>query len=188
MIRSELDWESIRLSPRDGFGVVGTLGFGDQRLTLMFLLKMVDYSRSFLLLSTGFFYRQVGGTILKLSYFMVGPYYFCVSPWHFDNGASSKIDDVLSEDGGLLQVLPLAVHLNFFLTDNQVGPFLFSELFCGTPPSCLKVIGGWGSGFELGWIGLGLGLRGFGINGLGLDNSRKKTRPDGRQGQALVYG
>ena len=25
----ELDWESIKSSPRDGFGVVGTLGFGD---------------------------------------------------------------------------------------------------------------------------------------------------------------
>ena len=25
------------------------------------------------------------------------------------------------------------------------GPFLFSELFCGTPPSCLKVRGG-------GWV------------------------------------
>ena len=37
----------------------------------------------------------------------------------FDNGASSKIDDVLTEDGGLLHVLPLAVHLNFF--DGQVG-------------------------------------------------------------------
>ena len=24
------------------------------------------------------------------------------------------------------------------------GPFLFSELFCGTPPSCLKVGGGGG--------------------------------------------
>ena len=30
----------------------------------------------------------------------------------FDNGATSKIDDVLSEDVGLLHVLPLAVHLN----------------------------------------------------------------------------
>ena len=42
---------------------------------------------------------------------------FSVSPWHFDNGASSKIDDVLAEDGGLLHFLPLAVHLNFFLMD-----------------------------------------------------------------------
>ena len=33
---------------------------------------------------------------------------------HFNNDASSKIDDVLTEDGGLLHVLPLAVHLNFF--------------------------------------------------------------------------
>ena len=37
--------------------------------------------------------------------------------WHFGNGASSKIDDVLAEDGGLLHVLPLAVHLIFFLMD-----------------------------------------------------------------------
>ena len=56
----------------------------------------------------------------------------------FDNGASSKIDDVLAEDGGLLHVLPLAVHLKFFLRTSRVdhsGPFLFSEHFCGTPPS-----------------------------------------------------
>ena len=43
-----------------------------------------------------------------------------ISPWHFDNGASSKIDDVLSEDCGLLHVLILAVHLKFFF-DGQVG-------------------------------------------------------------------
>ena len=48
---------------------------------------------------------------------VVGPQYFRVIPWHFENGASSKIGDVLGEDGGLLHVLPLAVHLNFFLTD-----------------------------------------------------------------------
>ena len=30
--------------------------------------------------------------------------------WHFDSGASSKIDDVLAEDGGLLHVLPLFEH------------------------------------------------------------------------------
>ena len=29
----------------------------------------------------------------------------------FDNGATSKIDDVLTEHGGLLHVLPLAVNL-----------------------------------------------------------------------------
>ena len=29
----------------------------------------------------------------------------------FANGQSSKIDDVLAEGGGLLHVLPLAVHL-----------------------------------------------------------------------------
>ena len=34
--------------------------------------------------------------------------------WKFDNGASSKIDDVLTEHGGLLHILPQTVHLNFF--------------------------------------------------------------------------
>ena len=48
---------------------------------------------------------------------VVGPKDFLVIPWHFENGASSKIDDVLAEDGELLHVLPLAVHLNFFLMD-----------------------------------------------------------------------
>ena len=37
--------------------------------------------------------------------------------WHFDN--ASKIDDVLTEHGGLLHVLPLAVCLSFFC--GQVG-------------------------------------------------------------------
>ena len=45
---------------------------------------------------------------------VVGPQDFWVISWHFEKGASSKIDDVLTEDGGLLHVLPLAVHLNFF--------------------------------------------------------------------------
>ena len=31
----------------------------------------------------------------------------------FDNGATSKFDDVLLEHGGLTHVLPLAVHLRF---------------------------------------------------------------------------
>ena len=37
--------------------------------------------------------------------------------WHFDNDAESKIDDVLLEHGGLLHVLSLAVHPEFFLLD-----------------------------------------------------------------------
>ena len=68
------------------------------------------------------------------------------------------------------------------------GPFLFSELFCGTPPSCLKVRGGGGGwvggglqdfsvspsplwvnlGFKLGLTGLGLGLEGLGTNRFGV--------------------
>ena len=43
-------------------------------------------------------------------------YYGC---WHFDNDATSKIDDVLTEHGELLRVLPLTVHLRFFA--GQVG-------------------------------------------------------------------
>ena len=38
--------------------------------------------------------------------------------WHFDNGAKSKSDDVLTEHGGLPHVLPLAVHLRFVFLDN----------------------------------------------------------------------
>ena len=30
--------------------------------------------------------------------------------WHFDNGATSKIDDVLTEHDELLHFLPIAVH------------------------------------------------------------------------------
>ena len=32
------------------------------------------------------------------------------------------------------------------------GPLLFSELFCRTPPSCLKVTGGWGGVGAPFWI------------------------------------
>ena len=35
--------------------------------------------------------------------------------WHFDIGATSRIDDVLNEHGGLPHVSPLASHLNSFL-------------------------------------------------------------------------
>ena len=58
-------------------GVVGILIMVHQVRLMMFLLKMVDYSMSFLLLSTlNFFDRQVGWTILDQSYFLnfyVGP-------------------------------------------------------------------------------------------------------------------
>ena len=55
----------------------------------------------------------------------------------FDNGATSKIDDALTEHVGLLHVLPLAVQLIFFFvsvggtilnlsysSSFHVGPFL----------------------------------------------------------------
>ena len=80
-----------------------------------------------------------------------------LSPGIFENGASIKIDDVFAEDGGLLYVLPLAVHLNFCLWTSRVdhsGPVLFSELFCWILPSCFKVIGGAGGlGLVGGWVG-----------------------------------
>ena len=44
--------------------------------------------------------------------------------WHFDNDATSKIGIVLTEHGGLLHVLPLAVHLRFFLLDNSLSFFV----------------------------------------------------------------
>ena len=50
---------------------------------------------------------------------VVGPQDFHVIPLHFENGASSKIDDVLDEDAELLHVLSLAVYLNFF--ERQIG-------------------------------------------------------------------
>ena len=79
---------------------------------------------------------------------------------------------------------------DFFWWTSRVdhsGPFLFSELFCGTPPSCLKVrggLGGWVVAYRIlvsapvpfgliwvsNWVGLDWdwGLRGWGLVGLGL--------------------
>ena len=66
--------------------------------------------------------------------------------WYFDNGATSKIDDVLTEHGVLLLVLPLAVHLKYIFCWTSIGDhskmFLLFGFCCGTPPSCLKVRGG----------------------------------------------
>ena len=52
---------------------------------------------------------------------VVCPLDFLVSPWPFENGALSKIDDVLAEDGGLLHVLPLTVHLKFCIDTGDDG-------------------------------------------------------------------
>ena len=41
--------------------------------------------------------------------------------WHFDNGATGKVDDVFLDHGGLPHVLPLAVQLE--LVDKYGGPF-----------------------------------------------------------------
>ena len=47
--------------------------------------------------------------------------------WHFDNGATSKNDDALTEHDVLLCVLPLAVHLTFFY--GQVGGTILSKFY-----------------------------------------------------------
>ena len=95
----------------------------------------------------------------------------------FGNGARSKIDDDLAEHGGLLHVLSLAVHLRFFCWTNRRDhpePFLPFNFYCGTPPSCLKVIGWWGGvvAHEILVSAQGPLVLGFGLKGLGpeLDN------------------
>ena len=68
-LKGILDGESIRSSPRDGLST-------SYRLTKGWL---------------GFVgWVGVVGWVL-------GPQDFCVIPWHFENGASSKIDYVLAE-------------------------------------------------------------------------------------------
>ena len=64
----------------------------------------------------------MGGWLAVVGW-VVGPQVFHVIPWHFENGAAIKIDDVLAEYCELLHVLPLAVHLYFFLMDKLGGPF-----------------------------------------------------------------
>ena len=53
-----------------------------------------------------------------------------------------KTDDIFIEHGGLPYVLSLAVHLGAHV-DRGVhsATLLIFEFFCGTPSSCLKVIG-----------------------------------------------
>ena len=46
------------------------------------------------------------------------------------------------------------------------GPFLFSELFCGPPPSCLKVIG---------WVG---GGGGGGLQDFSVSPGSESTEPE----------
>ena len=47
-------------------------------------------------------------------------------------------DNVLLNHGGLPHVIPLAVHLEYFLVDKYRGPLMFFlfEFCCETPPSC----------------------------------------------------
>ena len=76
----------------------------------MFLLKMVDYSMSFLSLCTSNILQKSRVDISRP--FLLSEL-FCGTP-------PSCFDDFLAEDGELLYLLPLADHLNF-LFDGQVG-------------------------------------------------------------------
>ena len=53
------------------------------------------------------------------------------------------IDDVLTEHGRLLHVLPFSVHCG-----DHSETFLLFEFFCGTLPSCLNA-----SSRVVGWVG-----------------------------------
>ena len=46
-----------------------------------------------------------------------------------DNGATSKIDNVLTEHVGRLHILPLTVHLKFFFLDRQVGGTILGKFY-----------------------------------------------------------
>ena len=56
----------------------------------------------------GLFHHAFGTNFTEFVYFGF---------WHFDNGGRSNFDDILLEHGGLLHVLPLAVHWKFFWLD-----------------------------------------------------------------------
>ena len=61
--------------------------------------------------------------------------------WHIEIGATSKIDDVLIEQGGLPFVLPFAVHLELFCGTSRWDyskMFLPFEFFLWDPSSMLK--------------------------------------------------
>ena len=57
--------------------------------------------------------------------------------WHFDNGATSKIDDVPLEHGGIPSCCPLVIFLGGQVDEIILRRF-YSLSFCGPPPSCLK--------------------------------------------------
>ena len=95
---------------------------------------------------------------------------------HFDNGATSKIDDVLFEHGRLLYILPLTDHptyLWYTSRGDHAKMFLVFEFVCGTPPSCLKVRGwvvvvGGLQQFSVRPKPLGFGVLGLSVWGQGL--------------------
>ena len=68
---------------------------------------------------------------------------------HCDNGATSRIDDALYEHGGLLNVLPLAVHLKFYLGDMYID--CRQDHFMWDPTFMLK-----SKGVGCRWVGGGL--------------------------------
>ena len=69
----------------------------------------------------------------KYSELDIGGRETCPVYWHFDNCATSKIDDVLIEHVGLPHILSLAVH------SMKILLFMF-KFFCGIHPSSLKAV------------------------------------------------
>ena len=71
-----------------------------------------------------YIYTIASNYSLRFVYLKLDTKFYYPERWHFDNDATSKIDDVLTEHGGLIHVLPLAVHLIFFY--GQVGGTLLN--------------------------------------------------------------
>ena len=75
---------------------------------------------------------------------------------------------VLTEHGGLLYVLPLAVHLNFFLEDNVLLLYRIPWTILSKFHALKLFVGGggprpFGFGFETKGLGPGLDNKGFGL-------------------------
>ena len=78
------------------------------------------------------------GLVGVVGWMVLAPNVFVSAPWHFENGASSKIDNVLAEDGGLLHVLPFAIHLIFFMLKSYGWRVAYRILV--SAPGILKMV------------------------------------------------
>ena len=75
--------------------------------------------------------------------------------WHFDNGATSKIDDIHIELGGLPHVLPLNVHLFY---GGQVEGTILARVYVVAYSILVSALGPLG----LYWDLVGVGAMEFG--------------------------